>query len=167
MSDTTTSDEAWFYAQGGQRKGPVPADKLRELVAAQTIDGEMAVWRKGLADWQPLRTVTDRGAYLQDTPPAIAANHVNNGLVWALACAPSAYLFLDVALLGYQNSHPAGDTFFETFLSPLTLVALHLVGGGGGDPLAIPAPHEGRHVVPLKFDEGGEGIFTGHVEIGL
>jgi len=66
LTDTTTSDEAWFYAQGGQRKGPVPADKLRELLAAQTIDGETPIWRKGLADWQPLRT-TEIGAHLKDT----------------------------------------------------------------------------------------------------
>jgi hypothetical protein len=119
LTDTTASDEVWFYAQGGQRKGPVPPDKLHELLAAQTIDGDTPVWRKGLADWQPLRT-TDLGAYLQDTPPAIAANHVNNGLVWALAFAPLAYLFVDVTLLNYQYSHPADDEFFEAFLSPLS-----------------------------------------------
>ena len=119
MSNTTTSDDAWFYAQGGQRNGPVPADKLRELLAAQTIDGETSVWRKGLADWQPLRT-TEIGASLKDTPPPIAANDINNGLVWALAFAPIAYLLVDVALLSYQYSHPPGDTFFEAFLSPLT-----------------------------------------------
>ena len=37
MNDTTMNDDAWFYAQGGQRNGPVPADKLRELLAAQLI----------------------------------------------------------------------------------------------------------------------------------
>lgn len=119
MIDTTTSDEAWFYAQGGERKGPVPTDKLRDLLATQTIDGETPVWRKGLADWQPLRT-TEIGTQLKDVPPPIAASHVNNGLVWALAFAPLAYLFVDVALLNYQNSHPAGDEFFEAFLSPLS-----------------------------------------------
>lgn len=119
MSFTTTTDEAWFYAVGGQRKGPVSADQLRELLAAQTIDGETSIWRKGLTDWQPLRT-TEIGASLKETPPPIAANDINNGLVWALAFAPIAYLFVDVALLSYQNSHPPGDTFFEAFLRPLT-----------------------------------------------
>ena len=57
---------------------------------------------------------------LKDTPPPIAASHVNNGLVWALAFAPLVYLFIDVALLNYQNNHPAGDVFFEAFLSPLS-----------------------------------------------
>ena len=118
MTDTTANDEAWFYAQGGQRKGPVPADELRELLAAQTIDGETPIWRKGFADWQPLRT-TEIGAQLKDTPPAIAANHVSNGFVWTLALAPLAYLFFDGGLPNYQNSHPANDMFFEAFLSPL------------------------------------------------
>src|SRR5436190_2115927 len=119
MSDTTTSDEAWFYTLAGQRKGPVPVDKLHELLAAETIDGETLIWHKGLANWQPLRT-TEIGAQLKDTPPPIAASDLNNGLVWALAIAPLAYVFVDAALLNYQNSHPANDPFFETFLSPLT-----------------------------------------------
>jgi hypothetical protein len=126
LTDTTASDEAWFYAQGGQRKGPVAADKLHELLAAQTIDGETPIWRKGQADWQPLRT-TEIGTQLKDTPPPIAANHVNNGLVWALALAPIAYLFLDLAILNSQTAHiiqwqddtPVYDPFFGTFIAPL------------------------------------------------
>jgi hypothetical protein len=125
LTGTTTEDEQWFYTQGGQRKGPVPADELRELLATLTIDGETPVWRKGLADWQPLRN-TEIAAHLKDTPPAVAANQLNNGLVWALAFAPLVYLFIDVALLNYQNNHPADDEFFETFLSPLIVAILQL-----------------------------------------
>ncbi|KAA0070425.1 DUF4339 domain-containing protein [Tardiphaga sp. P9-11] len=125
MSDTTTSDEAWFYTLGGQRQGPVPAGKLRELLAAQTIDGETLIWQKGLAEWQPLRA-TEIGTQLKDTPPPIAASHVNNGWVWALACAPIAYLFADIAILGYQNSHPADDQFFHVFLAPLIWLPLFI-----------------------------------------
>jgi len=40
--------------------------------------------------------------------------------VWAFAFAPLVYLFIDVALLNYQSTHPADDEFFETFLSPLS-----------------------------------------------
>lgn len=115
----TANDEAWFYVQGGQRSGPVAAEKLRALLADQLIDRETPIWRKGLADWQPLHA-TEIGAELKDTPPPIAPNQVNNGFVWTLAFAPIAYLFVDLAILGYQTNHPADDTFFEAFLSPLT-----------------------------------------------
>jgi hypothetical protein len=119
LTGTTTDDEQWFYTQGGQRRGPVTADELRELLTTLTIDGETPVWRKGMSDWQPLRN-TEIAAHLEDTPPAVAANQLNNGSVWALAFAPLLYLFVDVALLNYQNNHPAGGVFFEAFLSPLS-----------------------------------------------
>ena len=112
----TTEDKQWFYTQGGQRRGPVTADELRELLATLTIDGETPVWRKGLADWQPLRT-TEIGAPLSDTLPPIAASHVNNGLVWTLAIAPIAYVLVDVAILGYQMNHLGEDLSFSTALS--------------------------------------------------
>jgi GYF domain 2 len=124
MSDTTTGGETWFYTQGGQRKGPVPADKLRELLAAQTIDGETPIWRKGLENWQPLRT-TEIGAQLKDEPPPIAASHVNNGFVWTLAVAPIAYVFLDIAILGYQINHPYEDHAFSSTLSWLIPVLVN------------------------------------------
>lgn len=116
MTDTTTTDEAWFYTLGGERKGPVAADKLRELLAAQTIDGETPIWRKGLTDWQALRT-TEIGTQLKDTPPPVAAAHVNNGLVWALAVAPIAYVLVEVTILAYQMNHQDEDLSFSTALS--------------------------------------------------
>lgn len=116
MTDTTTDEQAWFYTAGGQRQGPVPADKLCELLAAQTIDGDTPIWRKGMADWQPLRT-TEIGTQLKDTPPPIAAAHINNGLVWALAFAPIAYLFFQAVILSYQFNHPYEDHEFSSMLS--------------------------------------------------
>jgi hypothetical protein len=125
--DSTTDGEGWFYTQGGQRKGPVPADELQKLLLARTIDGETPIWRQGLADWQPLRT-TDLGAQLKDTPPPIAPSHLNNGFVWALAVAPIVYLFVDAAILHYQLTHivqfmdgnPVYDPPFLAFLAPLS-----------------------------------------------
>jgi hypothetical protein len=121
------TNEGWFYTQGGQRKGPVPANELHKLLAARAIDGETPIWRQGLADWQPLRT-TNLGAQLKDTPPPIAPGHLNNGLVWALAVAPIAYVFVDVAILHYQLTHivqfvdstPVYDPPFLAYLAPLT-----------------------------------------------
>lgn len=125
--DSTTDGEGWFYTQGGQRKGPFPADELHKLLAARTIDGETPIWRQGLADWQPLRK-TEVGTQLNDTPPPITPSHLNNGLVWALAVAPIAYLFVDAAILQYQLTHivqfvdgnPVYDPPFLVYLALLT-----------------------------------------------
>ena len=126
MINITANDDGWFYALGGQRKGPVSADELRELVAAQTINGETPIWRKGLADWQPLRT-TEIGTQLKDNPPPIASSHVNNGFVWTLAVAPIAYVLLDIAILGYQINHPYEDHAFSSALSWLIPVTTNAI----------------------------------------
>lgn len=120
MTDTInaggTSDEDWFFTEKGQREGPVTTAGLLELLRAEKLDGDTPVWRKGLADWQPLRT-TELGAHLQNTPPPVAAAHVNNGLVWALAVAPIAYVFVEVAIYAYQMNHQDEDVTFSTALS--------------------------------------------------
>ena len=43
--------ERWFFAQGNQRRGPVPLNKLVESVLGQPDPRAVLVWRKGFADW--------------------------------------------------------------------------------------------------------------------
>src|SRR3990172_8029440 len=43
--------ERWFFAQGSQRRGPVPFNDLVESVLRQTEPRAVPVWRKGFADW--------------------------------------------------------------------------------------------------------------------
>jgi hypothetical protein len=115
LTDTINNDEAWFYAVGGQRIGPVSADKLRELLDGQTIDRDTPVWRKGMVDWQPLGK-TEIGTHLEETVPPIRPNDVNNGFVWALAVAPIAYIFVQAAIIDYQAFHLGEDVSFSSTL---------------------------------------------------
>jgi hypothetical protein len=43
--------ERWFFAQGHQRKGPAPLNRLVESVLGQPDPRSVLVWRKGFADW--------------------------------------------------------------------------------------------------------------------
>jgi hypothetical protein len=43
--------ERWFFAQGNQRRGPVPFNQLVESVLGQAEPRAVLVWRKGFADW--------------------------------------------------------------------------------------------------------------------
>ena len=129
MSDTieanNESTSNWYFTENGQRRGPVTTANLVELLKAETISGDTPVWRKGLADWQPLRN-TELAEHLQDTPPPVAPNFVNNSLVWTLAIAPIGYAFL----AGWRDMEimedPLGDHAFEQFIAlglPLLLNA--------------------------------------------
>jgi hypothetical protein len=76
-----------------------------ELLRTEKINGDTPVWRKGFADWQMLRT-TDLGVHLQDAPPPVAPRDVNNALVWTIAAAPLAYMFLAGFIDVYKQRHP-------------------------------------------------------------
>jgi hypothetical protein len=115
LTDQKSGDEAWFYALGGRRIGPIPIDKLRELLEHQIIDGDTSVWRNGMGNWQPLRN-TEIGTHHRETPPPIRSSDINNGLVWALAFAPVAYIFVQIAIVDYQTAHIGEDLTFSSTL---------------------------------------------------
>lgn len=48
---------AWYYANAGQRAGPVEESELHELYAVGQVRGDTLVWKAGMAEWQPLSTV--------------------------------------------------------------------------------------------------------------
>jgi hypothetical protein len=43
--------ERWFFAQGSQRRGPLPFDDLVDSLRNQSEPRAVMVWRRGLADW--------------------------------------------------------------------------------------------------------------------
>jgi hypothetical protein len=42
----------WYYAQQGQRRGPVSEVEMTGLVTAGLVTDQTLVWREGMADWQ-------------------------------------------------------------------------------------------------------------------
>jgi hypothetical protein len=103
-----TGDHDWYFIEQGQRKGPFPGTKMLQLVQTEPIAGDTLIWRKGFADWTPLRS-TELGAYSRDTPPPVAANHVNNALAWTIAIAPLGYMLLTGAIQAYELENPYED----------------------------------------------------------
>jgi membrane protease subunit (stomatin/prohibitin family) len=51
--------DAWFYAVGGERRGPVSASALRGGITAETL-----VWRRGMSEWTPASAVPELAAIL-------------------------------------------------------------------------------------------------------
>jgi type IV pilus assembly protein PilA len=49
----------WFHAEGNRQQGPLPAEQLVELFRNNQISLDTLVWRDGLPQWQPLRSVVD------------------------------------------------------------------------------------------------------------
>jgi hypothetical protein len=46
----------WYYAVGGEKKGPVSDEEFQRLVQQGSISSQTLVWREGMANWQPYGT---------------------------------------------------------------------------------------------------------------
>ena len=49
----------WFHAEGNRQQGPLPSEELIALFRSNEITLDTLVWRDGLPQWQPLRSVVD------------------------------------------------------------------------------------------------------------
>lgn len=49
----------WYYANNGERSGPVSAGEMARLVADGTVNELTLVWRAGMAEWQPWSVVAE------------------------------------------------------------------------------------------------------------
>lgn len=49
----------WYYAEGQQRQGPLPAQEIRLRFQRGQLDLDTLVWREGMAQWAALRQVVD------------------------------------------------------------------------------------------------------------
>jgi hypothetical protein len=59
----------WYYARGQQQSGPVSSVELKRLALAGELQPEDLVWREGLTEWAPARSV--RGLFEEPAPPAV------------------------------------------------------------------------------------------------
>jgi uncharacterized RDD family membrane protein YckC len=69
----------WYYAAQSQQMGPVGQAEFDSLVASGVVQDDTLVWREGMSNWEPYRSVK---------PPVVAAAAV--GAPAPQAAAPSA-----------------------------------------------------------------------------
>ena len=46
------SNRSWFFASGGQQRGPYPEAQFRKLIGSGTVTADTLVWSEGMAGWQ-------------------------------------------------------------------------------------------------------------------
>ena len=79
--------ERWFFAQGNQRRGPVPFSQLVQSVLAQPDPRAALVWRKGLPEWTRCENVPELERRLA---PVLASQATEEAARPASAPAPVA-----------------------------------------------------------------------------
>lgn len=55
----------WYYAQAGQRQGPVEEEEIRRLIAAGQIGRADLVWKAGMPEWRQAGEIAELAASFQ------------------------------------------------------------------------------------------------------
>jgi len=51
------ASRVWYYCRAGNRHGPVSAGELKQLASSDQLSPDDLVWKEGIADWVPAKTV--------------------------------------------------------------------------------------------------------------
>ncbi|HAB15493.1 MAG TPA: DUF4339 domain-containing protein [Verrucomicrobiota bacterium] len=62
----------WFYAEDGQRRGPISEQEFDQLIASGRIRPETLVWHSPMAEWKPLSALRSAHASQPLAPPQLA-----------------------------------------------------------------------------------------------
>jgi uncharacterized RDD family membrane protein YckC len=73
---------SWYFAESGRPVGPVEDDQFEAFVANGRITPEMLVWRRGMAQWQPYRSLN--GTPAEASPERMAFVPANKR--WCSQC---------------------------------------------------------------------------------
>lgn len=63
----------WFYAEDGQKRGPVTMSELVTLLGRVADARRVMVWRQGLGGWKPAEEVREIADQLFEPPPVATA----------------------------------------------------------------------------------------------
>jgi len=103
ISNKERSEIIWYYAANGKRMGPVSPNDLQKMYKSEMLSSSSKVWKSGMPDWVELgqTNVID----IENTPPPLVGNDINNTYAWALAIVPIVLAFItnqitkDISLL--------------------------------------------------------------------
>jgi len=60
----------WYYANGGNRSGPIAESELIRLVSSGVVQDETLVWKEGMAGWEPFAKLRSSLASSPAAPPS-------------------------------------------------------------------------------------------------
>ncbi len=116
----------WYYANGGQRAGPIDTDRFAELAQEGVIHDATMVWHDGMAAWQTYAVY--RGAAPPPVPVRYAGFWIRfvarliDGIILAIATtALRAPLFLALGISGTAILNPMAPGLIGAFVLSLVI----------------------------------------------
>lgn len=102
----------WYYAHGGEQRGPVPVSELQRLADSGEFDpANDLVWQEGMTDWKPAASVPGLESLFaapaaEEAPPAPPEDGLNP---YAAPATPDPYALEDAGN-GLPEIEPGSET---------------------------------------------------------
>ncbi len=86
---TESAEVKWYYADGGNRKGPISREDVQRLIQNGKITGATSMW-SGDGDWMPAKDTEFSSLFvaLPGVPPPLPGKDVDNKYIWAVVAVP-------------------------------------------------------------------------------
>jgi hypothetical protein len=84
------ADDSWYYAQNNQQLGPVTLDALRSMVASGQVGAADLVWKQGMPQWVPARSVPEIASVLPGGGGMGAGMGMGAGATPTMSSSPAA-----------------------------------------------------------------------------
>jgi uncharacterized RDD family membrane protein YckC len=111
----------WYYANDGQRQGPVSQEQFEQLARNGVIKADTLVWCQGMANWQPYATAVPGST--AGAAPSVEGTEV---------CAVSGKRYPKREMIQYEGrwiSAEHRDEFFQRLREGVTLPKEFAYGG--------------------------------------
>jgi len=99
MENKETID-SWYYEDNGKRVGPVNTKDIIIMIQINKLKYGSIIWKQDLKDWIKIED-SEFFKYLNEVPPPLSGNYINDSIVWILAFAPLIGMFLEY-LIAYN-----------------------------------------------------------------
>lgn len=91
----------WFYADGGEQRGPFSGPEWEAVLASGAVTGATLVWHAGLAGWVPWESLTSPPVSPAEPPPRLEAEGTSSPS--GVTCSECGKLFATEDTIPYGN----------------------------------------------------------------
>ncbi|WP_158168534.1 DUF4339 domain-containing protein [Methylobacterium mesophilicum] len=126
----------WYYERGGERLGPVIAEKMQSLISAGDIAPETLVWNTSFGTTWRRAGDTELMAADIAGPPPLPTTHVSDAYAWLLALVPAIGAVVERAIAdnGTQLSWKAVMLAYFGANTALSLLDANKINKAGRNP---------------------------------
>lgn len=121
IKEDVLNKKSWFLVNDGERQGPFSENEMLSFIQNGSLNADTSIWTEGFSDWKTIRDSSLSKYLIDQGPPPLTGDKVDNNLVWFLAFAPLLGYLLEYFIGGMLWGETVSDAYIEDKLWFITL----------------------------------------------